>query len=59
MKMLESPVSWKQPFQRMAVEVQLRSIQEAEAALQQFLNPVLSGKQIGLWEPLYWQWLER
>lgn len=59
MKMPEPPVSWKRPFQRMAAEVQLEqwSIQEAESALQQFLNPVLSGKQIGLWEPLSWQWL--
>ncbi len=45
MKMPDPLVSWKRPFQRMAAEVQLqqRSIQEAEAALQQFLHPVLNG----------------
>lgn len=58
MKMPEPPPGWGRPFQRMAAEVQLeqRSIQDAQAALQQFLNPVLSGNQIGLWDPLYWRW---
>ena len=59
--MPEPPPGWERPFQRLAVEVQLeqQSLQEAEAALQQFLNPVLSGNQVGLWDPLHWRWQER
>jgi hypothetical protein len=57
-EMPEPPPGWERPFRRMAAEVQLeqRSIQEAKAALQQFLNPVLSGNQIEQWDPLYWKW---
>jgi hypothetical protein len=52
------PPGWERPFQRMAAEVQLeqRSIKEANAALQQFLNPVLSGNPLGLWNPVFWKW---
>lgn len=57
-EMPDPPSGWERPFQRMAAEVQLeqRSIKEANAALQQFLNPVLSGNPLGLWDPVFWKW---
>lgn len=58
MKLPEPPSGWERPFQRMAAEIQLeqQSIQEARIALERFINPALSDKPIGLWDPLYWRW---
>lgn len=58
LQMSDPPLGWERPFQRLAAEVKLeqRSIQEADAALKQFLNPVLNSSQIAIWNPLYWQW---
>jgi hypothetical protein len=52
------PKHWSQPFQRMAQEVKLEyaSLEEADKAVKKFLNPVLSGEAIGLWDPLHWGW---
>lgn len=52
------PPIWERPFQRMAKDIQLEqnSLQEANIAMKQFLNPVLSNMQIGLWHPIYWAW---
>jgi hypothetical protein len=52
------PQHWLRPFQRMAREVKLEhaSLEEADKAMKTFLNPVLSGKVIGSWDPLHWDW---
>ncbi len=54
----EPPRNWERPFQRLAAEVRLEqsTLGEADAAMQEFLNSVLSGEIIGNWNPLHWSW---
>ncbi len=56
--MLAPPNDWERPFQRMAKEVKLEfmSLEEANAAMKRFLDPVLSSKVIDVWDPLSWGW---
>lgn len=58
LQMPAPPKNWERPFQRMAREVKLEhtSLEEANAAMERFLNPVLSNEAIGVWDPLRWEW---
>ena len=54
----QPPGDWPQPFQRMVDEVELGygSLDDANEALQQFLNPVLRGEITRTWDPSHWNW---
>lgn len=58
-KLPSSPKEWSRPFRRMADEVGLgySSLVEANEAVGQFLNPLLSGKIVGTWDPSIWSWI--
>ena len=53
------PREWSRPIRRMADEVgsSYASLNEANEAIEQFLNPLLSGKKVGTWDPSMWSWI--
>lgn len=57
-KMPLPPASWAQTFKKLAGEVQLGfdTLEEARAAVSQFLDPILSGQARGHWNPSSWKW---
>ncbi|WP_420641237.1 nucleotidyl transferase AbiEii/AbiGii toxin family protein [Candidatus Leptofilum sp.] len=52
------PKGWERPFQRTASEIQLEytSLEEANTAMEKFLNPILGNETIGIWDPLRRAW---
>lgn len=52
------PVAWVIPFRKLSGEVGLKyaSLDDATAALELFLNPVLNKRFGGKWIPQKWQW---
>ena len=52
------PVSWTQPFRRMADETALawRDLSDAVRAAQNFVDPVLQNQNVSRWDPLSWTW---
>lgn len=58
-KLPSAPEEWSRPFRKMAKEVGLgySSLVEANEAVEQFLNPLLSGKIMRTWDPGKWLWL--
>jgi len=52
------PASWRRAFHRIAGETGLEyaTLEEAIQAMHRFLDPVLSGKASGIWNPFRWQW---
>ncbi len=52
------PRSWASSFRRMVGDVGLSyaTLESASEALQRFLNPILGGQHIGVWDPEQWGW---
>ena len=52
------PTSWAVPFRRLSADVGLNypSMEDAENAVKNFLNPILRGEEIGRWDPVEWSW---
>lgn len=52
------PPAWERPYAAMAQEDQLAwaRLDEVTAAVQAFLNPVLGGDAISVWDPNTWTW---
>jgi len=52
------PVEWAVPFARMAEQDALpwATLAEMETAVRAFLDPVLAGKRVEVWEPASWRW---
>lgn len=52
------PSSWSAPFRRIAKEVNLGypSLPDAVSAVSRFLDPVLQGQPVGIWDPITWGW---
>jgi len=52
------PASWARPFRRIAEQTALgySTLEEADRAMRQFLDPLLSGQAQGVWNPVRWQW---
>lgn len=57
-KMPLPPASWARTFKKLAGEVQLgfENLEEASAAVNQFLDPILSEQARGHWNPSSWKW---
>lgn len=55
------PEAWARPYEAMAREDQLawRTLAEATAAVQSFLDPVLAGGLDADWTPTAWAWRRR
>jgi hypothetical protein len=54
----DPPTEWVKPFQKLSAEVSLsyQTLEAAATAVKHFLNPLLSGKIIGQWDPGAWYW---
>lgn len=54
----EPPIEWSRPFHRLATEVSLsyQTLGDANTAIKAFLNPLLSEKNLGQWNPGLWSW---
>jgi hypothetical protein len=54
----DPPPAWALPFRRQAAEVNLKyaTLDEADVAARQFIEPVLQGKEISQWNPQRWEW---
>lgn len=52
------PDSWSQPLRRLADETGLvwRELDDAVAAVQEFVDPVLQNQNAGRWSPILWTW---
>ena len=52
------PANWTRTVKKLAAEVQLGfdTLEEAIAAVSQFLDPILSGQARGDWNPTTWRW---
>ena len=52
------PASWAVPYRRLAREVGLEtaSLDKGVDLAQRFLDPILSGRTRGLWDPRAWAW---
>ena len=60
--MLPPPKNWSPVFRRLADEVGMRdrTLDQAFSAIQQFLDPILSGKASGMWWNLVtWSWIKK
>lgn len=57
-KMPLPPSSWARTFKKLASDVQLgyHNLEQASAAVSQFLDPILSGEASGHWNPTSWRW---
>jgi hypothetical protein len=57
-KMPRLPASWRSPFRKLAKEagLSIQDLRAGEDALHAFLDPVLSGKSRGTWDPESWKW---
>ncbi len=54
----DPPSTWATPFRRLAEETGLayQTLTDAGEAAQRFLDPVLRGETIGMWDPVTWSW---
>jgi hypothetical protein len=54
----DPPSAWSGAFTRMALEVGLgfSTLNEAAYKLHCFLDPILLGEAIGMWDPVTWTW---
>jgi hypothetical protein len=54
----EPPSTWAAPFRRLAGETGLgyQALTDAGEAAQRFLDPILQGEPVGLWDPVTWSW---
>jgi hypothetical protein len=54
----EPPSTWSVPYSRLAGDVGLeyRTLGEASEAARRFLDPVLRGEAVGIWDPVAWSW---
>jgi Nucleotidyl transferase AbiEii toxin, Type IV TA system len=54
----EPPPDWSLPYQKLAAQVSIhqRTLEEANSAIKEFLNPLLRGNEIHLWVPEKWAW---
>jgi hypothetical protein len=54
----DPPSTWAAPFRRLAEETGLgtRTLTDAGEAAHHFLDPVLQGEAIGMWDPMTWSW---
>lgn len=52
------PKDWSQPYKKMVEEAGLDypTIDEANEALERFLNPLLDNYSRGIWDPTTWSW---
>lgn len=59
LQMPAPPKNWERPFRRMANEIRLEhtSLEEANTAMERFLNPALRNEVIGVWDPIRWDWV--
>jgi predicted Zn-dependent peptidase len=54
----DPPAQWSSPYQKLAAQVSLGylTLDEANQAIKAFLNPLLRGEKIHLWDPDRWVW---
>jgi hypothetical protein len=57
----DPPSMWAAPFRRLAEETGLdyQTLTEAGEAARRFLDPILRGEAVGVWDPLTWSWQPR
>lgn len=52
------PSDWAKPFRKLAADVSLdcQNVDEATSMIKRFLDPLLIGENIQLWDPVRWSW---
>jgi hypothetical protein len=55
----DPPAEWSRPYQKLSAQVSLiyRTLDEANKAIKDFMNPLLAGEATHPWEPDRWAWL--